>query len=443
MMMNRASLQFIEEKARGFLNEEESSLKTDLPVTGKGEIENERTQSAIPDTKVACDKVAQVPGVHTEAPASDDQTETKVAAVADNGAEANANTGPAQSIREMTKQLSEPEKLAGEVTRTADSAESKEPAVAQIEKTTDRFPDRFTKETPTYQWQMDDETWRNFSKEKCAELHRGYLNWQEQGSQLFVANTMDMRIRGNVYVIEFVMMTQTNDETGRFRKLRNRADLSKPCRWADACTAIDCHFFHPAGKDRRGLEDDARGKIPCRWGDFCTRVACPFIHPIDARVSKEEPITFPCKLADACWEPNCEGNHPSKKRRPGLVGNEDNWCRYGDNCTRTDCLRAHPNAHTRKGIRCKFGDMCHKIECQRYHPTGDNRQGLVQAHRPPRTPNRSASGSLRSTADDRGAGLMRRGRDRMVKPTRLNQKSRFPSSTGSFPFNRRRGTQTI
>lgn len=228
-----------------------------------------------------------------------------------------------------------------------------------------------------YQWQSDNTTWSDYSPEACQTIQDGFLFWQQNGSQLFVENTIDIKIGGGTYVIEYVNMTQTNDETGRFRKFRNKADLAKPCRWGDACTNVDCHFFHPTGRSRRGLEEDARGKIPCRWGEFCTRVACPFIHPINADKLKVGREKYPCKFGDSCWEPSCDGSHPSGENRAGLVDAENNHCRYGDNCTRVECKKNHPNARARKGLRCKFGDMCRRPVCKRNHPNGDNREGLL------------------------------------------------------------------
>lgn len=220
----------------------------------------------------------------------------------------NVKTFPGQFIKKKTTVSSEPPKL-----RRGTNSKKSEKLENLL---------TFSDGTPIYQWQQENESWRNYSKEHCAQIHEGYLNWQRQGSQYFVANEIEITARRKLFIIDLCTMLQTNDATGRFRKIRNKADTVKPCPDPEHCRHIDCQFFHPNGKDRLGLQEyKFRNKV-CKFGETCHRVGCSFIHPIESYRKIQSRLQTQNKpMKKIAEEENSMGavSNPHKRQRGGTA----------------------------------------------------------------------------------------------------------------------------
>lgn len=239
-----------------------------------------------------------------------------------------------------------------------------------------------------YLWQADNGKWHEYSKENCAIIHAGFQKWRAEGCQLFVSQSVDITVDDTLFEVEFVSMTQINDHSGKFRKIRNKGDVGRLCRHGDKCTFIDCHFVHPNEKERRVSKLDTRSSQLCRFGEFCSRANCVFLHPSALRELQE---SFPelCKHDESCWEPNCRDAHTNARERKVLKRYRQR-CRNGDACTRLSCRKTHPNAGRRKGVRCGYGDMCRVPACKFSHIGGSKRVGLQNPNSSRTTPRTSA-----------------------------------------------------
>jgi len=122
----------------------------------------------------------------------------------------------------------------------------------------------------------------------------------------------------------------------------------------------------------------------CRFNLTCGNVECKFAHQSPA-APPNTTVDFKdvCSFGAACKNKKCTGKHPSPAQKLSFATGQE--CRWGVDCTKSDCAFVHPKA-CRNGAdctvpNCTFGhsktvckfNPCERPECRFKHVEGQKR----------------------------------------------------------------------